>query len=279
MEQSILERILQESLFYFFLIVVIVITRKIVAKIIDTYFARVYKTAKSKGRSINKKRFDTLAGAFKSIVGVSIWVIAVFVVLGHYNVNTAALITGAGAVGIFFSIAGKDIIMDIYVGMMALLEDQYRVGDEIEVNKEHAGTVEEITLRVVKLRADDGSVHIVPHSLARSIINKTYDYATAIVEMRIPYSAHSDEIKTIVNEVGAELGKDDTWGKVFVAPMKFMGTQSYDKKELTFKVTGKVKPGKQDAAVSEFKLRLHDALHKAGIKVLGADVEQTKQDS
>jgi small conductance mechanosensitive channel len=199
---------------------------------------------------------------------VSIWVVATFVVLGHYNVNTAALITGAGAIGIFFSIAGKDVLMDIYVGMMALLEDQYRVGDEIEINKEHSGIVEEITLRIVKLRDENGGVHIVPHSLARSIVNKTYDYAIASVEMSVPYSAHNKDIIQIANSVGLELSKDENWSKHFIEPMKFVATKTYDNKELKFKVTGRVKPGKQDAVSSEYKIRMNEALKKAGVKLL-----------
>jgi small conductance mechanosensitive channel len=266
--------IFDEVLYLVIVFIIALVARKIVHVAIEKYFEQIYKSAQSKGRSLNKKRLNTLARAFKSIAAVSIWIIFVFVILGHFNVNMAALLTGAGAVGIFFSIAGRDIIMDLYVGFMALIEDQYRVGDEIIISKEHEGTVEEITLRTVKLRAEDGSMHIVPHSLARSIINKTYDYSTVNVEVTIPYYADSEKLKEVVNEVGKTLAKDADWSRIFVAPITYVKTVSFDKEELVFKAQGKVKPGKQTAAESEFRLRVKDALDTNGIT---ADKKTTKR--
>ena len=257
--------ILQQLVFFVVAIGAALISRKILQFSIDKYFQQLYKSAQSRGRSINKKRLNTLARAFRSIAAITVWVIFAFVVLGHFNVNMAALLTGAGAVGIFFSITSRDIIMDLYVGFMALIEDQYRVGDEIEISKEHAGVVEEITLRTVKLRDDDGCVHIIPHSMARSVINKTYDYSIVNIEMSIGYNADSEKIKTIVDTVGKELDADERWGRIFVEPITFYSMLSFDKDELTFKAQGKVKPGKQTAAESEFKLRVTDAFEHAGI--------------
>jgi small conductance mechanosensitive channel len=259
--------IFSEIIYFVVVFLIALIARKIIHVAIEKYFDQIYKSAQSKGRSLNKKRLNTLARAFKSIAAVSIWIVFVFVILGHFNVNMAALLTGAGAVGIFFSIAGRDIIMDLYVGFMALIEDQYRVGDEIIASKEHEGTVEEITLRTVKLRAEDGSMHIVPHSLARSIINKTYDYSTVNVEVTIAYYADSDKLKEVVNEVGKSLAKDADWSRLFVAPISYVKTVSFDKDELVFKAQGKVKPGKQTAAESEFRLRIKDAFDTNGINV------------
>ena len=266
--------IIDQVIYLVIIFVIALVARKIIHVAIEKYFEQLYKSAQSKGRSLNKKRLNTLARAFKSIAAVSIWIVFVFVILGHFNVNMAALLTGAGAIGIFFSIAGKDIIMDLYVGFMALVEDQYRVGDEIIVDKDHSGVVEEITLRTVKLRAEDGSMHIVPHSLARSITNKTYDYSTVNVEVTIPYYADSEKLKEVVNEVGKKLAKDADWSRLFVAPIAYVKTMSFDKEELVFKAQGKVKPGKQTAAESEFRLRIKDALDTHGIT---ADKKTTKK--
>lgn len=257
--------------------VVALIAKKVTAVIIDKYFNRVYKSAQSRGRSINKKRLKTLSRAFKSIANVVIWTIFVVTVLGMFNVRLTALLTGAGATAIIFGIAGRDIIMDLYVGFMALIEDQYRVGDDIEISKDHAGIVEEVTLRTVKLRDTDGNVHIVPHSLARSIINKTYDYSLVTVEFTTEYIEDRDALKAIVDATGLKLAKDEHWARVFVEPIKYESTLAFDKEALTFKAQGKVKPGKQIAAESEYKLRITDALEKDGIHLPGdsADNEET----
>ncbi len=250
------------------------IAKKLSSVIIDKYFNGVYKSAQSRGRTISKKRLKTLSTAFKSIASVIIWTLFVVTILGMFNVKLTALLTGAGATAIIFGIAGRDIIMDLYVGFMALIEDQYRVGDDIEINKDHMGIVEEITLRTVKLRDTDGYVHIVPHSLARSIINKTYDYSLVTVEFTIEYVKDRDSLKSIVDATGLALSKDSQWSRVFVEPIKYDSTMAFDKDALTFKALGKVKPGKQIAAESEFRLRLSDALEKDGIHLPGSDAQE-----
>ncbi len=253
--------------------IIALIVKKILAILITKYFKRVYKSAQTRGRSINKKRLNTLAHAFISISNVVVWTLFALTILSMFNVRLNALLTGAGATAIIFGIAGRDIIMDLYVGFMALIEDQYRVGDDIEVNKDHAGIVEEITLRTVKLRDTDGNVHIIPHSLARSIINKTYDYSLVTVEFTTEYVEDTNALKTIVNEIGTKLAKDDHWSRVFVEPIKYESTLAFDKDALTFKALGKVKPGKQIAAESEYRLRIADALEKDGILVPGKSIE------
>ena len=266
-----------------FALIVALIARKFAAILVDKYFSRVYKSAQSRGRSISKKRLNTLARAFKSISNVIIWTLFVVTVLGMFNVKLTALLTGAGATAIIFGIAGRDIIMDLYVGFMALIEDQYRVGDDIEISKDHAGIVEEVTLRTVKLRDTDGYVHIVPHSLARSIINKTYDYSLVTVDFTTEYVEDRDALKTIVDTAGLALSKDSQWSKVFVEPIKYDSTLAFDKEALTFKAQGKVKPGKQVAAESEFRLRIVDALEKDGIHIPGSaeatDIKSPKKKS
>lgn len=258
-------------------LLIALIARKFAAIVIDKYFSSVYKSAQSRGRSISKKRLKTLARAFKSIANVIIWTLFFVTVLGMFNVKLTALLTGAGATAIIFGIAGRDIIMDLYVGFMALIEDQYRVGDDIEVNKDHAGIVEEVTLRTVKLRDVDGHVHIVPHSLARSIINKTYDYSLVTVEFTTEFVEDRETLKVIVDDVGAKLAKDERWSRVFIDPIKYESTLAFDKDALTFKALGKVKPGKQIAAESEYRLRIADALEKDGIHLPGSstDTEDT----
>lgn len=264
--QTFIENFLSEAIYIVIILVVIYISIKLLHLVIDKYFAKIYKSSQAKGRAMNQKRVKTLANAFNRIVTVSIWTIAVFVVLGHYGVNMTALITGAGAIGIFFGIAGKDVIMDLYVGLTALIEDQYRVGDEIIVNKEHFGVVEGITLRTIMLRDPEGNVHIVPHSMARSIINKTYDYSILNIELNIQNGADMDKIKSIVEHTGHELAHDPAWSKTFVDPIKYHSMQDFDKTTIAFMVQGKVKPGKQKAAISEFKIRINEAFEKEGIK-------------
>lgn len=265
MDSTFIESLLNEALYFAILFTLMYIAQKLLDVIFNKYFTKLYTSAVAKGRTINKKRYETLASALRGIASVALWTIAIFVVLAHFNVNYAALLTGAGAVGLFFSIAAKDVIMDIYVGMMVLLEDQYRVGDVIKISDTHKGTVEEITLRTVRLRDEDGAVHIVPHSMARSVINKTFDYAKVNVELGVSADTDVDQIKKIIDEVGDAMVQDNDWKTKITEPLRYQSFLKFDESQITVRASGKVKPGKQWAVDSEFRIRIKKALEDHGI--------------
>lgn len=264
---KILDTILNEALFLIIILVGTLILVKFLNKVIDKYFEQVYKAAKKTGRASNKKRYDTLSRAIKSMVKAAVWGLAGIIVLAHYVPNPAALLTGAGAIGIFVGIAGKDIVMDVYVGLMALVEDQYRVGDVIVIDQDHMGTVEDISLRTVKLRDLDGNVHIVPHSMARAIINKTYDYSMVNVELGAAYDSDIENVKQVINQTGLDLAEDPQWKPLIIEPVHYQTMLRFDESQLTFRALGMVKPGKQWEVASEFRIRIKEAFDENNIEI------------
>jgi moderate conductance mechanosensitive channel len=279
-ELSFVDSITQELLFFGIIILCVVLAQQIIDILFNKYFERLYRSASPNSRKINKKRYDTLAITFRRLASIIMWVVVIIILLGHYGVNYSALLTGAGAVGIFFGIAGKDIVMDLYVGIMALIEDQYRVGDVIWIDQDHSGSVEDITLRTIKLRDIDGNVHIVPHSLARAIINKTYDYSTVNIEIGVGYTSDLEIVKSLINEVGDTLAKDDAWVKKFIEPIQYQTLLQYDKSQVILRAQGKVKPGEQWDIASEYRNLIKNALDANGIEVpLGQNVLRTVVDT
>lgn len=274
------EYILHNLIFFGAVFLAMYVGQKLLDAMFDRYFMRLYKTASPKTRKMNKKRYDTLAITFRRLASVAIWITAFVVVLGHYGINYSALLTGAGAIGIVFGIAGKDIIMDLYVGITALVEDQYRVGDVIVVDQDHAGTVEDITLRTVKLRDIDGNVHIVPHSMARAIINKTFDYSNVNIEVSVAYSSNLDVVKGLIDSVGKELAEDEQWSRKFLEPIQYKTLLQYDKTQVTLRAQGKVKSGEQWGISSEYRQRIMAALDENNIEIpLGQNVLRSINDT
>lgn len=252
----------------FLIFVAMFFAQKIIDALSDKYFERAYNSQAKKNRlKISKKRFDTLSKALRQVASVIIWIIGSVAILSALGVNLAALLAGAGVAGIAFGIAGKDIIMDLYVGLMALLEDQYRVGDVITIDQDHSGTVEEITLRTVKLRDIDGNVHIVPHSLARAIINKTYGYSNVNVELGVDYKTDIEKVKTVINETGLAMSEDEEWKTAFIKPIQYQTMLRFDESQMTVRASGKVKPGKQWSVASEFRIRIKQAFDKNNIDI------------
>jgi small conductance mechanosensitive channel len=243
------------------------IAQRIIDKSLNGFFNNLYTKARNQGKNPNKKRYNTLAAAFRRLASVGIWLVAAVVVLSHFNVNLAVILTGAGAAGIIFGIAGKDIIMDLYVGLMALIEDQYRVGDYIWINQDHFGTVEEITLRTVVLRDIDGGIHIVPHSQASAIINRTYDYSMVNIELGVGYDSDIEKVEAVINDVGQKLATEDEWSKKIIDPIEYATFLRFDESQVTVRASGKVKPGKQWEVASEFRMRVKKAFDENDIEI------------
>ncbi|MCA9350689.1 mechanosensitive ion channel family protein [Candidatus Saccharibacteria bacterium] len=250
------------------ILVAMFVAQKVIDFVTNRYFDRAYEAQAKKNKiKISKKRYDTLSRAFRQVASFIIWIIGIFAILSVFNVNVAALLAGAGVAGVAFGIAGKDIIMDLYVGMMVLLEDQYRVGDVITIDQDHGGTVEEITLRTVRLRDIDGNAHIVPHSLARAIINKTYGYSNVTVELGVAYDADIEKVKQLINSVGQEMALDELYKGVFMEPIEYKTMLRFDESQMTVRAQGKVQPGKQWSVASDFRVRIKQAFDSNGIEI------------
>lgn len=247
------------------IVFVALLAQRVTYFFINRYFTSLYNRNKASGKTVFKKRYNTLANAFRQVTGITIWSIAAFAILAQLGVNYTALLASAGALGLFLGIAAKDAIMDIYNGFMVLVEDQYRVGDIIEATPAHVGTVENITLRTVILRDIEGSLHIVPHHLATAVINKTYDYAFATFELNLPQDANIHKVQKLIDSVGSDMSNDPKWKKFILTPLKYIQLLSFDDTQVTIRVSGKVQPGKQWEVSSEFRTRLKDLFDKKGI--------------
>lgn len=286
--QSLIDAIFATKILkLFFILVAMFVAQKIIDVVTNRYFERAYQAQLKKNKiKIGKKRFDTLSKALRQVASICIWIVGLIAILSALGLNLAALLAGAGVAGVAFGIAGKDIIMDLYVGIMVLLEDQYRVGDVITIDPDHSGTVEEITLRTVKLRDIDGAVHIVPHSLARAIINKTYGYSMVNIELGATYDTDIEKVKRVINETGKIMAENLEWKPSFIDPIIFQTMLRFDESQLTVRASGKVKPGRQWAVASEFRTRIKEAfdeneieipLPQRVIRTINEDIDKTQK--
>jgi moderate conductance mechanosensitive channel len=266
-ESTWLEAILEHLIFFGILFLFVWVVQKIANFSINQYFDAMYNRAGHKKSQADKKRYNTLANASKKIVTILLASLVFLAALKHFGVDTAFLLSGAGALGIFLGIAGKDILMDLYTGAMVLVEDQYRLGDVIIIDDHHSGAVEDITLRTVVLRDIDGNVHIVPHSQAMSVINMTPDFSRVKLDVGVAYDSDLDKVKKVINDVGEELANDTDWKADFIKPIAFDRTLSFDESAVTVRALGDVQAGRQWAVSGEFNDRLKAAFDKNDIEI------------
>jgi len=220
----------------------------------------------------NNKRKDTLRNVFSATARLMIWLIAVGAILGVLRFNLASIATGAGFVGIIIGIGAQATIRDYLAGISILIENQYRVGDIVTlsggtIGMGTSGLVEEITLRITKLRDLDGTLNIIRNGEASVITNRTYKYSSVVLDVGVAYDSDIDVVEKVMNAVGKAMQKDDLLGSKINEPIAFFRVDQFAASSIIVKAVGKVTPAAQWEIAGEYRRRLLKAFAKEGIEI------------
>lgn len=257
-------------------IVITIVITFIIQSILHATIGRVVRRAvrshKYESKAEEKKREDTLIRIFRTASAFMLWLVAIIVILAELNVNIAALLTGAGLIGVVAGIAAQNVIKNYLAGLYIIMENQYRVGDIITLSdiggtNGTSGVVEDISIRATRLRDLDGTLHIVTNGTAAVITNRTFQYASPVLDIGVSYDADIDQVEKVINEVGQAMQKDAKWQDVILEPIQFLRVDSFNDSSVTVKAVGKVKPGEQWGVAGEFRRRVKQAFDKAGIEI------------
>jgi small conductance mechanosensitive channel len=170
------------------------------------------------------RRIETLARVFRYISTVVISLVAGMLALSELGISIAPILGAAGVVGIAVGFGAQSLIKDYFNGFFMLLENQIRQGDVVEVCGK-TGVVEDITLRYVCLRDNEGSVHYVPNGQITTVTNKSRDYAFALIDIGVAYRENIDEVCAAVREVGTALRADAELGPKILEDIEIQGVQ------------------------------------------------------
>jgi small conductance mechanosensitive channel len=210
---------------------------------------------------------DVLASGFRAVV----WSIAVLVILGEVGIDLAPLLAGAGIAGIAIGFGAQSLVKDVISGLFVLLEDQFGVGDVVTVEGV-TGTVEDLTLRVTRLRSVDGTVWFVPNGEIRKLGNASMEWSRAIIDVLVPYDADLDLVRRAIREESEGFARDPQWSTRVLEPPELWGVQSMEANHLIIRLVVKTAPREQFAVARELRGRITDRLRREGVRGPGATV-------
>jgi small conductance mechanosensitive channel len=165
-----------------------------------------------------EQRIRTVGVALRSAAFAVIWLIALITVLGEVHVNVGAFVATATIVGGALAFGAQQIVRDLLAGLFLLTEDQYGVGDVVDLGLA-SGVVERVTLRITRLRDAEGRVWYVPHGQIARVANLSYEWANAVVDVPVPRSADLDAVRTELLALAAEVvSQPDFAPKVLAEP-------------------------------------------------------------
>lgn len=232
----------------------------------------VKKAVKTRGRHWNQrdieKRQKTLAGLFITLWKVIIITgaaLAVFTLL-FPEVSLAPLFASAGIVGVALGFGAQSLVKDFLSGIFIISENQYRVGDVVDVEG-FGGTVERIGARSTVIRDVDGNVHYFPNGMVQHVINKTMGYSMARFSIGVAPSTDIDQIIDLINKTGEALAKEEKWQKKIIDAPKFISVDDFTATNVNILVSGKTQPSDQWSVVSEMRRRLFELLESKGIEL------------
>src|SRR3954465_11455630 len=156
------------------------------------------------------QRARTLAAVTGSVVRIVVWTTAGLTILGILGISLGPLIAGASIVGVALGFGAQALVRDFLSGFFILVEDQYGVGDTVNVGGAK-GTIEEVTLRVTRMRSDDGSVWFVPNGEIRKVGNATMGWQRAMVDFLLPLDVDVERALAVMAEQCDAMAHDPAW--------------------------------------------------------------------
>ena len=212
------------------------------------------------------KRAETLGRVFRYLASVVITVVAVMLVLAELGVSVAPILGAAGVVGLAVGFGAQSLVKDYFTGFFLLLENQIRQGDVVKLG-DHAGLVEEVTLRYVQLRDYDGNVHFVPNGTISTVVNMSRGYAQAVVDIGIGYGEDVDRVIEVMREVGAEMRADPAHASRILDTLEIAGVDKWDDSAVVIRARFRVAPLEQWTVKRDYLRRLKRAFDERGIEI------------
>ncbi|MFD2092849.1 mechanosensitive ion channel family protein [Blastococcus deserti] len=203
---------------------------------------------------------------------VLIYSIAVFFVLDRLGVPVTGLVAPATVLGVGLGFGAQRIVGDVLAGFFIITERQYGFGDVVAISVTGAaeaatGTVEDVTLRVTRVRSPNGEVVTVPNGQIVKVVNLSRDWARAVVDVPIPTSVDVNRANEILREVGREAFRDPALRPLLLDPPSLMGVESLDLDQVNVRMVARTLPGKQFEVGRDLRARVVLAFRHQGMSV------------
>jgi len=249
------------------LAVAVVVT--VVIQVLVRRFRRKLEGSPSLTQELNLQRIATLTGALSTAGLVATWTIAILVVLGQLGTSLAPVFASAGVAGVALGFGAQSIVRDTLSGFFILLENQFGVGDVIELQTTASpvgGKVEALSLRVTSLRAFDGTLHLVPNGNIALVSNKSRGWARAIVDVRVAYGEDVERVRAILEELFEELRLDETLSDWIREGPSVLGIETLSDYAVVVRVVADTRPSKRWDTERALRERMAGRLDAEGIR-------------
>jgi small-conductance mechanosensitive channel len=209
-------------------------------------------------------RASTVAAVARAFVSAIVWSVATLTVLGMFDLDLGPLIAGAGIAGVAIGFGAQSLVKDCIAGFFILLEDQYGVGDTIEVDP-IAGNVEGLTLRVTRIRGFDGTLWTVPNGTIMQVGNRSRSWSRGFLDVMVRNDADLDQAVTIVTEATRAVADDPSVSPLLIDPPEVLGVDRVGADGTAIRIAIKTQPGDHFGVMRAMRLEIKRRLDEGGV--------------
>lgn len=243
-------------------ILFIIIFWRIVNVILNKFINKFFKI--SPKLRMDEKKSNTLSGLMKSIIRYTIYIIMAISILNVLNIPTESILAAAGLGGLAVGFGAQNLVKDVISGFFILFEDQYAVGDYVTIGNA-TGDVEDMGLRITKIRAFNGDLHIIPNGEIKTVINHSRGNSLAIIDIGVAYEADINKAIKILKELGEKYYEKNR-DKVVELP-SVLGITGFGDSDVKLRMTIRTLPLKHWSVEREIRKEIKEAFDRENIEI------------
>jgi small conductance mechanosensitive channel len=223
-------------------------------------------------RSESAKHRQAVASVISYLAIALLAVMVVVQVTDILAIPVSSLVAPAAVLGAALGFGAQRVVQDLLSGFFIITERQYGFGDLVQLtlgsSNDAMGTVEEVTLRVTKLRTSEGEMYTIPNGQIMKSLNLSKDWARAVIDIPVPATADLAKVNTVLGEVCEAAPEDPGLNELLLDKPKLMGVESIELDTVNLRMVARTLPGKQFEVGRKLRLLVVAALTRAGIVTL-----------
>ncbi|MEI4273877.1 mechanosensitive ion channel family protein [Klenkia sp. LSe6-5] len=212
------------------------------------------------------QRAEAIGSVLRSFASIVVFFIAVVMILGELGINLAPIVASAGVVGVALGFGAQNLIKDFIAGIGIILEDQYGVGDVVDLG-EASGTVEAVGLRITRLRDINGVVWYARNGEVLRVGNKSQGYAQVVIDMPVTHDTDLEHCRSVMQEVGEVVHAEPAWADVLLGAPESLGVESITPQAIVMRLQVRSTNADQWRVARELRLRLQERFAAEGIRI------------
>jgi len=213
-----------------------------------------------------RKRAHTLGNTLRHALLITISFVAILMILGELGIQLGPLLATAGIGALAVGFGAQSLVKDVISGFFIILENQYRIGDVIEVGGV-SGLVESVSLRKTVLRDLEGKVHTIPNGEIKIVSNLSKEWSRSVLDVGISYREDVDQVIDLLSQIGMELEAEEPYKSALLGPLQILGVEKFGESQLIIRMMIKTVPLKQWEVGRELRRRIKNRFDEKGIQI------------